>query len=150
MDNNIKSKNFPDSFYRVTVKAIVFKNEKIFLIKESSKLSGKWELPGGGLDFGEDIHNGLKREIEEEMGLKVKNIEERPIYAWTWRHENRRNLDWFYSLVLVYRAELESLEFKPTEECEEIGWFSKEDLETIELDAQINGLKKVFNPKDFI
>lgn len=150
MDNNIKSKNFPDSFYRVTVKAIIVKDDKVLLIKESPKLSGKWELPGGGLDFGEDIHDGLKREIEEEMGLKVKSIEKRPIYAWTWRYENHRNLDWFYSLVLVYRAEFESFEFKPTEECEEIDWFSKEDLENIELDSQINGLKKVFNPKDFI
>jgi len=150
MYDNIKSKDFPDSFYRVTVKALIFKDNKILLIRESAKLSGKWELPGGGLDFGEDIHNGLKREIEEEMMVKVKNIEERPMYAWTWKYENQRNLDWYYSLVLGYKTELESFEFKLTEECEEIGWFSKEDLENIELDSQINGLKKVFNPRDFI
>lgn len=149
MDKNIKSKNFPDSFYRVTVKAIIVKNRKILLVKESSKLSGKWELPGGGLDFGEEIHEGLRREVEEEMGVIVKSIEERPMYVWAWKYGNRRNMSWYYSLVVGYEVELESLDFKTGEECEEIGWFSKEDLENIELDEQANGLKKVFNAEDF-
>jgi 8-oxo-dGTP diphosphatase len=133
----------------VTVKALVVKDGKILLIKESPEMSGKWEIPGGGLDFGEEIQEGLKREVEEEMGVKVKTIEERPMYVWTWRYENKRNMDWYYSLVVGYKVELESFDFKSTESCEEIGWFSKEELEGIELCWQTNGLKNVFNPEDF-
>jgi 8-oxo-dGTP diphosphatase len=88
-------------------------------------LSGQWELPGGGLNFGEDIHQGLKREIEEETGMRVKSISEKPVYIWTWRLENKRNMDWFYSLVLAYKIEIESLEYKKTDECEEIGFFKR-------------------------
>lgn len=58
-------------------------------------------------------------------------------------------MDWYYSLVLAYRIELESLEFKVTDECEEIGFFSKEELNNVELCYQTNGLKNVFNPGDF-
>jgi 8-oxo-dGTP diphosphatase len=145
-----KSEHFPDSFYRVSVKGLFVKDGKVLLLKESPKLSGQWELPGGGLDFGEDIHVGLKREIEEEMGLKVKSISDKPVYVWTWRFENKRNMDWYYSLVLAYRIELGSLDFKPTEECEGIEFFSKEELESIELCWQTNGLKKVFHPEDFL
>ncbi len=145
-----KSKYFPDSFYRVSVKGLFVKDGKVLLLKESPKLSGQWELPGGGLDFGEDIQEGLKREIEEETGLKVKSISDKPVYVWTWRFENKRNMDWYYSLVLAYRIELESLEFKATEECEEVEFFSKEAFENIELCWQTNGLKKVFDPKDFV
>ena len=65
------SKDFPDSFYRVTVKGLMVKDGKLLLLKESNNLSGQWELPGGGLDFGEDIHSALKREIEEEAGIKA-------------------------------------------------------------------------------
>lgn len=143
------SQHFPDSFHRVTVKALVVKDGKILLLKESPQISGKWEIPGGGLDFGEDIHEGLKREIEEEMGVKVISIEDRPMYVWTWRFENKRKMDWYYSLVVGYKVELESFDFKTTEECEEIGWFSKEELENIELNLQTNWLKKYFNPEDF-
>ena len=144
-----QSKYFPACFHRVTIKGLVVKDGKILLLKESPKLSGKWELPGGGLDFGEDIYEGLKREIEEEMGVKVKSIEKRPLYVWPWRFENKRNMDWYYSLVVVYKMELESFDFKITEECEDIGFFSKEELEGIELCWQTNGLKDFFNPKDF-
>ena len=70
-----KSNFFPDSFHRVTVKALVVKNGKVLLIKESPELSGKWELPGGGLDFGEEIHEGLKREVEEEKVYNLKFVE---------------------------------------------------------------------------
>ena len=144
-----QSKYFPDSFYRVSVKGLFVKDGKILLLKESSRLSGRWELPGGGLDFGEDIHIGLKREIEEETGLQIKSISDKPVYAWTWRFDNKRNMDWYYSLVLVYRVEIENFEFKPSEECEEIGFFSKQELNGIELCQQTNGLKNVFNPENF-
>jgi 8-oxo-dGTP diphosphatase len=144
------SKNFPDSFHRVTIKALVVKDGKILLVKESPERSGMWEIPGGGLDFGEDIHEGLKREVEEEMGLKVKSIEKRPMYVWAWKYQNERNMDWYYSFVVAYKVELESFDFTPTEECEEIGWFSKDELEHIELRHQTNELKKIFNPSDFI
>jgi 8-oxo-dGTP diphosphatase len=117
--------HFPNSFYRVTVKGLFVKDGKVLLLKESKKLSGQWELPGGGLNFGEDIHQGLKREIEEETGMRVKSISEKPVYIWTWRLENKRNMDWFYSLVLAYKIEIESLEYKKTDECEEIGFFKR-------------------------
>ena len=145
-----QSKYFPDSFYRVSVKGLFVKNGKILLLKESKKLSGKWELPGGGLNFGEEAHDGLKREIEEETGIKIKNVSKRPQYAWTWRFENIRKMDWYYSLVLGYQIEIESLDFKPSDECEGIGFFSKQELDGIELCEQTNGLKNVFDPTDFV
>ena len=147
---NQESNNFPPSFFRVSIKALVARDGKILLHKEGPSLGGRWELLGGGLDFGEDIHEGLRREIREETGLVVKSISKRPMYAWTWRFENTRGMDWSYSLVLGYQVELESLDFTPSEECQELQFFSKEELMTAELCHQTNGLKDYFDPKDFI
>jgi len=126
------------------------KDGKVLLFRESKKVSGRWELPGGGLDFGEDIREGLKREVMEESGMRVTKVSRMPAYAWTHRFENHRGMDWFYSLVLAYRMELENFEFKINDECEEIGFFSKEELNHINLSEQTEELKKFFDPKDFI
>jgi len=144
-----QSKDFPACFHRVAIKGLVVKDGKILFLKESANTSGKWELPGGGLDFGENIYECLKREVEEEMGVKVKSIENRPTYVWPWKHENKRKMDWYYSFVVAYKMELESLDFKVTEECDDIRFFSKDEFENLELCWQTNGLKECFNPKDF-
>ena len=36
--------------------------------------AGKWTMPGGKLDFGETFEDGAKREVVEETGIKVGNI----------------------------------------------------------------------------
>lgn len=40
--------------------------------KNDSFLPGNWELPGGGVEYGENIETTLRREIKEECGLDVE------------------------------------------------------------------------------
>ena len=119
------------------------------MIRESDNLSGKWELPGGGLDFGEDIRLGFAREVQEEMGLTVIHMDTRPMYVWTHKYEKKRNLDWFYSFVVAYRIELKDLNITPTDECAEIAFFTKEELAAMDLCGQVKPLATIFNPDDF-
>ena len=50
-------KNMPDCHYRVSVKALIVDEHGRFMLCKDS--SGKWELPGGGLDHGEEPKAGL-------------------------------------------------------------------------------------------
>ncbi len=99
-----KSKDFPESFFRVTIKGICRKEGKTLFIKRPN---GSIELPGGGLEFGENIQHGLIREVKEELGLTVTHVGANPLHAWTWKFENKRELEWFYSLVLPYKIEID-------------------------------------------
>ncbi len=144
-----QSKHFPDSFFRVSIKGLYIKNGKMLLLKESKEKGEMWELPGGGLEFGEDPQEGLKREVLEEAGLTVTEVSKNPIYAWQNKFENKRHMDWYHSLVLAYKINLQNLEFRPSEECIEIGFFSLEELANLNLNVQTKGLLAHFSLEDF-
>jgi len=143
------SNDFPDAFYRVTIKGLCVRDDKLLMIREAESEGGIWELPGGGLDFGEDIYIGFNRETQEEMGLNVAKMSRTPMYVWTHKYTNRRSVEWFYSLVLAYRVEFESLDFTPTKECEEIRFVSKEEMKILPLGGQMQELPGIFNLEDF-
>jgi 8-oxo-dGTP diphosphatase len=143
------SNDFPDCFYRVTIKAMCVRDGKLLLVRESTKSGQKWELPGGGLDFGEDILTALRRETKEETGLRLTKVSQVPVYVWTRKSENNRGLDWFYSCVLVYRVEFEDLNFILSEECEAVEFFDAHELAHLPLSGQLQPLKELFNPADF-
>ena len=50
----------------------VLPDGRIVLIQRSD--SGKWGLPGGMIDWGEDIPHAASRELAEETGLKLIKI----------------------------------------------------------------------------
>ena len=52
-------------------KAIIIKNQKLLTVVKQDKDSEYYILPGGGHEFGETIHEGLKRECREETGLEI-------------------------------------------------------------------------------
>lgn len=146
---------FPDCFYRVSIKGIYVKDGKVLLCGENKEIfGGKWALPGGGLDFGEEMKAGLVREIKEETGLNVTKISEKPVYIWTHRYEsNIRQIGWYYSIVLAFRIDLEDLNLRPTAECEAIDFYSKEDMLKMSdehmLEGQGREFAELFNPDDF-
>ena len=55
-------------FTRITARAIVIKNDKILLMYTNRYED--YSLPGGGVDEGESIEQGLIRELNEETGAQ--------------------------------------------------------------------------------
>lgn len=54
-------------------RAIVFDNDNMVALLHSTK-SDYYNLPGGGVEEGEDIMTALRREVLEEIGCEIKNI----------------------------------------------------------------------------
>jgi len=109
----------------VCVDVLVVKNNELLLVKRASKLleGGKWGLVGGFVDRGETTKQAVEREVFEETGYKVKNIElltirdnpDRP-------HEDRQNI------AFVFFCEAKEKEGEPDSESTEQRWFSFDKL----------------------
>ena len=55
--------------------ALIFEDRKILLVERGKNpLKGYWSLPGGVLETGEKLEEGIRREVREETGLKVETL----------------------------------------------------------------------------
>jgi mutator protein MutT len=56
--------------------AIVFRDSKVLVTrrKRGRVLGGYWEFPGGKLETGETLHDCVRREIQEELGILVQPV----------------------------------------------------------------------------
>jgi 8-oxo-dGTP diphosphatase len=60
---------------QVSIKDFLCRNKKVLFLKtpKAGKKNGIWELPGGRMDFGENVEQAFRREMREEIGFqKVK------------------------------------------------------------------------------
>jgi 8-oxo-dGTP diphosphatase len=71
----ILQREFPEGPI-VCVGAIVVQQDRVLLVQRGQEPSkGKWSLPGGMLELGESLTQGVSREVHEETGLKVEAVE---------------------------------------------------------------------------
>ena len=56
----------------VGVGAVVIDGTKVLLVRRANEpLKGEWSLPGGALEVGETLQQGVVREVLEETGVTV-------------------------------------------------------------------------------
>ena len=64
-----------DKIQRIEVTAFIINKNKTLILKRAEHkkvLPGFFELPGGGVEFGEGLEDALKREVKEEIDLEIK------------------------------------------------------------------------------
>lgn len=124
--------------------------EKVFLPKRADTkkfLPGVYELPGGHVDFGEDIVEGLKREINEEFGMEIAVGD--PFFTFTYSNHIKGS----HSIEVIYFAkfitELEKINLNPQDHST-YEWFGKNELQKTysqakgKDDIEIKAIKKGF------
>ncbi len=64
-------REYPDAPI-IGVGAVVIDDGKVLLVRRGQEpLKGEWSLPGGALELGETLREGMVREVLEETGLNV-------------------------------------------------------------------------------
>ncbi|MDR2934014.1 MAG: NUDIX hydrolase [Rickettsiales bacterium] len=127
-------------------KAIIIHNEKILLIKKNNNVvdecKNRYELPGGKMDFGENIDTSLQREVFEETGIQIIPGQPFDIYDFFFEKNEVKN-----QVVVLIRF-CEALDFNTTtknqvesDNIDSVVWVELTELKNLPL---MDYLEKIF------
>jgi len=78
---------------------IIKPDGKILITKRTAHddyMPGCWDLPGGGVEFGEDVEAALIREFKEEVNLTIEDV--KPVFVYT---DLSKIEDWEVQMVQI-------------------------------------------------
>jgi 8-oxo-dGTP diphosphatase len=107
----------PQNRHSVSVAGVITNNDGRVLVVQRRD-TGKWEIPGGILELDESIHAGLRREVEEETGLRVEPEHLTGVY---------KNIK-LGVVALVFRARVIDGTTGPTEEAAAVDWWAPDEV----------------------
>ena len=111
---------------RVAAKAVITRGDgKVLVVREAGTYDegtkiGKYGIPGGRLNPGESYEDGLRREVEEETGLKIEPLY--PLYVGEWRPEIKGVPHQIVAIFTVCKAK--TTDVKLSDEHDDFKWIN--------------------------
>jgi ADP-ribose pyrophosphatase YjhB (NUDIX family) len=122
----------------VGVGGVVIDGGKALLIRRGREpLMGQWSLPGGNLELGETLEEGVARELLEETGLTVRVGELIEVFDRIYMEDagdvsskagGTKKGPRFHYVIVDYLCELISGEAKAASDVTEVAFVREEDL----------------------
>ena len=117
----------------VGVGAVIFNDQGQFLVAQRGPLArneqGKWEIPGGKVEYGETIIQALKREIKEEINVEIEVLELLDVCDHILPDEKQHWVSPTYMCRIV-QGEPQNME---PGKCQELRWVSLTEAEKLPL-----------------
>ncbi len=144
--SDIRKKIGHDAVFMPAAACIIVKDNKILLQHRTD--NGAWAIHGGGLEFGEDVIDGLERELREELHIKPINPQMFDVYSGEDLHVKYPNGDEVYVVCIVYIVKEFEGELTPDlDEVSEVKWFDFDDLPE---NLHIPDIRPIYDVIDYI
>ena len=123
---------------------MVIHEGRALLIKRGSEpLKDQWSIPGGTLELGESIQEGVRRELLEETGIEVRVGELIEVFDRIFRDAAGKIQ--YHFVIVDYLCEKISGEAKPASDVTDTAWVREEDLWNYKLtEAATRVIRKAF------
>lgn len=128
----------------VGVGGVVIRDGRALLIKRgSAPLKNQWSIPGGTLELGESIQEGVRRELLEETGIEVRVGELIEVFDRIFRDEAGKIQ--YHFVIVDYLCEAISGEAKAASDVTDVAWVNEADLWNYKLtEAATRVIRKAF------
>lgn len=116
----------------VGVGAILIRGDRILMARRGKiPLKGWWSLPGGALETGELLEDGIRREVREETGLEVKPVRMFQLFERIMR-DSAGAVEYHYVLV-DYLCRIVGGSLQAGDDVAEVAWVRRRDLAALEI-----------------
>ncbi len=119
---------------RQKVRAVIIDSAgKFLLVRPHGYRKQDWTLAGGGVESGETVHQAMRREIAEELGVALEGVlEELPvanrfIYSEDYKAKRGLDHDGQYATMFLVRLPSDARITLQAEEIAEARWFDRND-----------------------
>jgi ADP-ribose pyrophosphatase YjhB (NUDIX family) len=123
----------------VGVGGVVIENGRALLIKRGSEpLLGQWSIPGGTLELGESLQEGVARELLEETGLEVEVLDmieafDRIFLDPAAANSKDRSRPKYHYVIVDYLCERLAGEAQAGSDVTDIAYATEDELETFNM-----------------
>ena len=135
----------------VGIGGVVIENGCALLIRRGNEpLRGQWSIPGGYLELGESLKDGVARELLEETGLQVRVLELIEVFDRVYRDPGepdprKRQRPKFHFVIVDYLCERISGEPRAGSDVTNVAFAAEDELEKYQLTSTATRvLKKAF------
>lgn len=117
----------------VTVDTILISPNKSILLIERGRepFKGKWALPGGFIDMNEELETACQRELEEETGIRIKEIKQFRTYGNVNRDPRHRTIS-----VVFFAFADDELNARAGDDAAKAQWFPLSQLPEMAFDHE--------------
>jgi mutator protein MutT len=128
----------------VGVGGVVIREGRALLIKRgSAPLEGQWSIPGGTLELGESLQDGVRRELLEETGIAVRVLELIEVFDRIFRDASGEIQ--YHFVIVDYLCEMVSGEASAASDVTDTAWVREADLSNYKLtEAATRVIRKAF------
>jgi 8-oxo-dGTP diphosphatase len=135
----------------VGIGGVIIEDGRTLLIRRGSEpLRGEWSIPGGTLELGESLEDGVARELLEETGIVVRIIELIEVFDRIYAHDGRiaaeaQRKPRFHYVIVDYLCERVGGEPRAGSDVTDVAFAREDELANFHLtETATRILKKAF------
>lgn len=115
--------------FRIATKAVIVNEGRFLILERSTETRGEygyWELPGGGLEFGESPEEAIIREVNEEMNIMIEV--EKTLCTWSRTHQDDTQV-----IGITFQCRIKGGDIELSHEHLDYRWILPEEAEQYKL-----------------